>query len=126
MSFGSKRTIVRVNDMIAQVKAATGETEMFYSKNSSEPLIDMVCRVSDGFEATQVTIRVQHDAEAAKIQALVNSLDMKETEHLTIIYAVPRSRYNDFVTDPVNPLLNQPALARRVTIYHVAIDDDEQ
>eukprot|EP00978_Attheya_sp_CCMP212_P000870 scaffold1886_cov36-Attheya_sp.AAC.1 len=57
MSFGSKRTIVRVNDMIARVKAATDETEMFYPKNESEPLIDMVCRVSDGFEATQVTIR---------------------------------------------------------------------
>jgi hypothetical protein len=49
---------------------------------------------------------------------------MSATEHLTIVYAVPKSRYNAFATDPVNPLLDSPELANIVTIVHVAVDDE--
>lgn len=81
MSLGSQRKIVRVSDMLARVKATTYETEMFYSKNEREPLllIDMIRRVSYGFEATQVTIRMEHDAAVAKMRALVNSLNLGAT-----------------------------------------------
>eukprot|EP00550_Attheya_septentrionalis_P010248 CAMPEP_0198288484 /NCGR_PEP_ID=MMETSP1449-20131203/6965_1 /TAXON_ID=420275 /ORGANISM="Attheya septentrionalis, Strain CCMP2084" /LENGTH=587 /DNA_ID=CAMNT_0043986629 /DNA_START=175 /DNA_END=1938 /DNA_ORIENTATION=- len=125
-TLGSQRKIVRVSDMIARVRATTDESEMFYSKNESEPLVDMICRVASGYEATQVTIQVQQDAATEKIQALVDNLNLNETEHLTIVYAVPKLRYNEFSTNPVNPLLDAPELAGKVKILHVAIDDDEQ
>ena len=111
--------------MVAQVKMA-GEMEMFYSKNESEPLIDMICWVENGFEATQATIQVTHDAKVAKIEALVNSLNMQETERLKIICAVPAICHKDFSTNLVNPLLDHPELAHKVSICHMAIGDGEQ
>jgi hypothetical protein len=126
LTLGSQRKIIRVSDMIARVRATTDERELFYSKDESEPLVDMICRVASGYEATQATIQVQHDAATEQIQALVDNLNLNETERLTIVYAVPKLHYNEFSTNPVNPLLDAPELAGKVKILHVAIDDDEQ
>jgi hypothetical protein len=115
--------------MIARVQATrdeSPESEIFYSKNESEPLVDMICRVASGYKAIQVTIQVQHDAATETIQALVDNLNLNETEHLTIVYAVPKCRYNEFSTNPAILLLDVPELAEKVKILHVAIDNDEQ
>lgn len=69
----------------------------------------MTCRFDRGFLSVQVTIRRQHDAETAKIVALVNALALGEKEKLVIVYAVPRSRLAEFETAPVNPLLGRTA-----------------
>jgi len=45
----------------------------------------MIRRVTNGFEATLVTIQLKHDAAIAKIRTLVNNLNLRGTEHLTII-----------------------------------------
>ncbi|KAL3923652.1 MAG: hypothetical protein SGILL_001537 [Bacillariaceae sp.] len=121
---GSKRTIVRVSDMYRRVKDKKDKGEMVYSKNEREPLVDMICRVDNGYEATQATIQVTHTVRTQQIRTLVDKLGLSATEHLTIVYAAPKSRYNAFATDPVNPILGFPELANIVTILHVAVDDE--
>jgi hypothetical protein len=85
----------------------------------------MICRVASGYEAKQVTIKVQHDAATENIQTLVDNLNLSETQRLTIVYAVPKLRYREFSTNSVDPLLDEPELADKVTILHVAIGIDK-
>ena len=51
-------------------------------------------------------------------------LDLKDNETLRIFFAVPEVRYADFVTNMVNPLLDEPEL-RNVRIFHVSIGGDK-
>ena len=83
---------------------------MVYSRNESEPLIDMIFRVEGGYDATQATISKKHGAAADKIVKLKHELNLKEGEELRIFFVVPWCRYQDFVTDPVNPLLDEQDL----------------
>lgn len=123
ISLQARRKIVRVINLAESVKRTASDDTLFYSKDESEPLIDMICRFDRGFLAVQVTIRRKHDAETAKIAALVNALALGEGEKLVIVYAVPQNRLAEFETAPVNPLLGQTYLAEKVEIYHLAIDD---
>jgi hypothetical protein len=93
---------------------------MYYSKNESEPLIDIIFRVDGGFDSIQATINETHNGEAEKIKTLKTELDLKRGMTLRIFYAVPLSRYKNFVTSPVNPLFGQPDLGN-VLIYHVGV-----
>ena len=122
VAVGSHRTIVRVSNMYQAVRNDKTQQSMFYSRNESEPLIDMIYRVDDGFESVQATIRKKHDAEAAKIKKLKGDLNLGNDEKLKIFYAVPSTRFKDFVTNPVNPLLGHHDLGN-VSIYHIAISD---
>ena len=74
----------------------------------SEPLIDMMCRVDDGFHAIQSTVRTSHHSDADKIKKLQEELQLVPGTKLKIFYASQSTRYKQFVTDPVNPLLEQP------------------
>ena len=120
MMLGAKRTIVRVSNMNESVRTDETKQFMFYSRNESEPLIDMIFRVEDGYDAIQATISKKHGAAADKIRTLKRELNLKAGEKLRIFFAVPSSRYRDFVTDPVNPLLDQADLSE-VSIYHVGV-----
>jgi hypothetical protein len=124
MTIGSARTIIRVPDLIAAVKADHSHQYMLYSRNEREPLIDMICRVNGGYDAIQATVRVQHDGETEKIRKLVTDLGLMGSQRLRIFYAVPSCRYGTFVTNPVNPLLHQSDL-NNVFIYHVSVTANE-
>ncbi|MEM1008466.1 MAG: hypothetical protein AAGJ35_05630, partial [Myxococcota bacterium] len=110
MMLGAKRTIVRVSNMNEYVQTDQAKQYMVYSRNESEPLIDMIFRVENGYDAIQATISKKHGAAADKIRTLKRELNLKAGEKLRIFFAVPSSRYRDFVTDPVNPLLDQADL----------------
>lgn len=120
LTIGSNRTILRVSNMIEAVCADTSQEHLYYSKDEHEPLIDMVFRVDGGFHAIQSTVGVSHNAETAKIRTLKAELRLRDDQTLTIFYAVPSLRYHQFVTDPVNPLLDQSDL-NNVVICHVGI-----
>ena len=80
----------------------------------------MIFRVDSGYDAIQSTIAKTHDAAVNKLRALKRELSLETDKILRIFYAVPSTRYSDFRTDPVNPLLDQEDL-RNVSIYHVAV-----
>lgn len=120
MTVGQERQVVRVSNMNASVQKDQAQKYMYYSKNESEPLVDMVYRVNDGYHAIQATISRKHNAETEKIRTLKNKLGLKSHEKLRIFYAVPSNRYNQFETKPVNPLYSQEDL-NDVHIYHVSV-----
>jgi hypothetical protein len=124
MTIGSKRTIVRVSDMNARVQTDLAMEYMFYSKDQAEPLIDMILRVGGGYDAIQSTVGKKHGSATEKIKALKAELNLKDTETLRIFFAVPEDRYADFVTDTVNPLLDEPELLN-VRIFHLSIGSDK-
>ena len=124
MTVGSKRTIVQVLDMNVRVQTDLAMEHMFYSKNQAEPLIDMILRVGGGYDAIQSTVGKKHGSATEKIKALKAKLDLKDTETLRIFFAVPEHRYADFVTDTVNPLLNEPELSN-VRIFHLSIGSNK-
>ena len=103
---------------------------MFYSKDESEPLIDMIWKVDGGYEAIQVTIRKDHGAATDKIRTLKNELGLTDEERLRIFIVVPSPRYSEFVTNPVNPLydpVNKCACQdlMNVEIFHVGVSGGE-
>jgi len=120
ITIGSNRTIARVSNMIEAVCADLSQEYMYYSKDESEPLIDMIFQVDDGFHAIQSTVRTSHDGDADKIKNLQEELQLGSGKNLKIFYAVPLTRYGKFVTEPVNPLLGRPDL-KNVFIYHVGV-----
>ena len=124
MTIGSKRTIIRVSNVIEAVKEDSLKQSLFYSRNESLPLVDMIWRVDGGYDAIQATIRKEHDAAVGMLQGLVSALKLREDERLRIFYCVPSCRYESFVTNPVNPLLDESVLDN-VSIYHVRITSDE-
>jgi hypothetical protein len=126
LTVGSKRTLVRVSDMLAAVHNDVTKQCIYYSRDESEPFIDMIYRVDGGFDAIQATIAREHDAESKKLEELVEGLGFQPGETLRLIYAVPKSRYTEFKTKPVNPLLDaDSAKSANVTIYHVSVHDDD-
>jgi hypothetical protein len=120
ITVGSARKIVRVSNMIEAVRKDETLKNMYYSKNESEPLIDMIFRVDGGFDSIQATISETHNSETEKIRTLKKELGLGEGKTLRIFYAVPWSRYKNFVTSPVNPLRQQVDLGN-VLIYHVGV-----
>jgi hypothetical protein len=124
ITVGSARNIVQVSNMIEAVRTDETLENMYYSKNEREPLIDMIFRVDGGFDSIQATISETHNCEAEKIRTLKTKLGLQEGVTLRIFYAVPSSRYNNFVTSPVNPLLEQSELDN-VLIYHVGVSAKE-
>lgn len=120
-SLPGRRSLCRVTNLAESVKKGTVDT-LFYSKDEFERLIDMICRIDEGYLAVQVTIRKQHDAGVDKIDRLVNDLALGPGKKLFLVYCLPQNRLADFETSPVNPLFGRPDLAEKVEIYHVAID----
>ena len=121
---GSRRSILRVPRMVERVRNDPTQSNLYYSKDEFEPLIDMIYRVDDGFEAIQSTVSKSHDAKPEKIRSLATKLRLGSNEKLRIFYAVPSPRFSEFVTNPVNPLLDQPDLAN-VSIFHLSISGDD-
>ena len=120
MTIGSPRTITRVSNMNDRVRTDQSKQFMFYSKNQSEPLTDMIFRVDGGYDSIQSTVGKKHGATPDKIGALKTELNLADGETLRIFFVVPESRYAGFLTDPANPLYDQDAL-QNVHIYHVSI-----
>ena len=123
VTVGSKRTVRRVAKLAEAVSADITQQSLYYSKDEFEPLIDMIFRVDDGYNSVQATVNSSHDAAVEKIRTLKSRLSLKDHEVLRIYYAMPSIRYEKFVTDPVNPLLDQADL-RNVHIYHIGVDGD--
>lgn len=125
ISFPS-RYLKRVTNLAESVRNSESDSNiMFYSKDESEELIDMICRFDGGFLAIQVTIQQKHTAKVEQIWKLLNALGpLPDGKKLIIVYAVPKNRLSEFETTPVNPLLDDPRLVKLVEIYHVGIDDD--
>mmetsp|Transcript_20683 Transcript_20683/g.47963 ORF Transcript_20683/g.47963 Transcript_20683/m.47963 type:complete len:194 (+) Transcript_20683:1-582(+) len=124
ITVGSCRSVLRVSNMVETVRTDQTQLNLYYSKDESEELIDMIYRVDGGFEAIQSTVRKSHDASPDKIRSLKTKLGLGENETLKIFYAVPSPRFAHFVTDPVNPLLDQPDLGN-VSIFHLCISADD-
>jgi hypothetical protein len=119
---GWDREIVRVPRLAEAVLKDEDMKKMFYSRNDSEPLIDMIYRVDDGFVAIQATIGKTHSCQVSKIRELKTALGVGKNCVLKIFYAVPSARYEHFVTTPVNPLNDQDDL-NDVSIYHIGVSD---
>lgn len=83
--------------------AMSSERTLFHSTSEEEPFIDMIYRVGKTYYAIQATVGKDHDAARDKLLNLIKSLSLKDDEHLEVIYAVPDSRFTDFVTKPVSP-----------------------
>ena len=109
--------------MVKRVRNDLTQSNLYYSKDKFEPLIDMIYRVDDGFEAIRSTVSKSHDAKPEKIRSLATKLPLGRNEKLRIFYAVPSPHFLQFVTNPVNPLLDQPDLAN-VSIFHLSILGD--
>mmetsp|Transcript_21989 Transcript_21989/g.51810 ORF Transcript_21989/g.51810 Transcript_21989/m.51810 type:complete len:638 (-) Transcript_21989:137-2050(-) len=129
LAVGSSRKVVRVSNLIASVVNDATQDSFYYSKDESEVLIDMIFRVDNGYHAIKSTILKTHDAEHTKILALKRKLNLRNDQTLRIFYAIPSSRYAEFVTDPVNPLFSdsanvQQALAN-VIIYHISVSSPD-
>lgn len=120
ISVGSPRTVARVSNMIEEVRTDTSQNFLYYSKDEREPLIDMIFRVDDGFHAIQSTIAKSHKAKADKIRTLKERLQLGDGSNLRIYFGVPTSRFEEFVTDPANPLLDESDLSN-VYIYHISV-----
>ena len=96
-----------------------------YSRNESEPFIDMILQVEDGYDAIQATISYEHDAAAENIRNLKRELNLKRGEKLRIFFVVPWSRYQNLVTKPVNPLLDEQDMSEvswpcdRITYFQI-------
>mmetsp|Transcript_6781 Transcript_6781/g.18953 ORF Transcript_6781/g.18953 Transcript_6781/m.18953 type:complete len:633 (+) Transcript_6781:153-2051(+) len=117
-----ERTVVRVTNLAESVRNSQSDL-LFYSRDESEPLIDMICRFERGFLAIQVTIQPTHTAKAAAIRELLDALNLSDNEKLVIVFATPSNRLKNFKTAPVNPLLEHQDLAEKVEIHHVGITD---
>ena len=62
----SNRIIERVTNLAESVRNGSID-RLYYSRDESEPLIDMICQSDRGFLAIQATIQTQHDAATNKI-----------------------------------------------------------
>ena len=121
---GSQRKVRRVSKLAKSVREDETKEFLYYSKDESEPLIDMIYRVDGGYEAIQATISLEHDAARNKIEDLKNALDLQSDQTLRIFYAVPSVKYAQFVTKPANPLDTDQHDFSNIFIYHLSIDDD--
>ena len=124
MKVGSKRKVLRVSNLAESVREDAKKEFLYYSMDQSEPFIDMIYRVDDGYEAIQATISKKYDAVRDKIKDLKNALHLQSSQKLRIFYAVPSVRYDEFVTDPVNPLDTNGYDFSNIIIYHLSIDGD--
>ena len=122
MMVGARRKVLRVSNLAASVRDDTTKEFVYYSKDEREPLIDMIYRVDGGYEAIQATISKKHDAARDKIENLKNDLDLQSDQTLRIFYAVPSVRYNEFATNPANPLDTDAYDFSNISIYHLSID----
>jgi hypothetical protein len=94
---------------------------LFHSAKVSHPLIDFIYRTSKGhFHAFQVTLGPKHSAKVCHIRALERLVG--SGSKLSLYYLVPESRFDEFVTDPVDPR----AEGASCCIYHIAIPDPRQ
>ena len=114
------RTVAGVLNMIEEVRTETSQNFLYYSKDKSEPLIDMIFRVNDGFHVIQSTIAKSHRAKADKIRTLKEQLQLEDGSNLQIYFGVPTSCFEEFVTDPVSLLLDELDLSN-VYIYQISV-----
>jgi len=91
----------RVHDIAKSVKGS--ERILFHSTSEEEPFIDMIYRQGKTYYAIQATVGKTHDAARDKLLHLIKELSLKEDERLEVVYAVPDSKFTDFVTTPVEP-----------------------
>lgn len=126
MMVGAPGKVLRVSNLAASVRDDTTKKFFYYSKDEREPLIDMIYRVDDGYQAIQATISKKHDAARDKIENLKTELKLQSDQTLRIFYAVPSARYNEFATNPANPLDTDASGFSNVSIYHLSIDDAQE
>lgn len=124
MMLGANRSVVRVSNMFTSVRSDRSQQNMYYSKNESEPLIDMIFRVNNGYDAIQSTIATVHGGGTAAIRKLKTDLGLADNETLRIFFVVPWCHYSKFETTPINPLLDEQSL-NNVFIYHVGVSSNE-
>lgn len=125
-----RRTILRVSNMNERVRTDDQYKFLFYSKDESEPLIDMIWKIEGGYEAIQATIGKDHGAATGKIRTLKKELGLTDEETLRIFFVVPSPRYKDFVTNPVNPLYDLDTKGAyqdlmNVEIFHAGVAGGE-
>jgi hypothetical protein len=104
--------------LVGDIVEAAKERQMvvFHSVKLSNRLIDFLYQDSDGhFHAFQATLA---DTHSAKVDDIVN-LERMVGGHrkLSLYYLVPESRFDEFVTKPVDPR----AEGARCHIYHVSV-----
>jgi hypothetical protein len=117
IAIGGGCTEVRLSGDIIEA-AKKRQMVVFHSIRLSNRLIDFLYQDTDGqFHAFQATLAETH---AAKADDIVN-LERMVGGHrrLSLYYLVPESRFDAFVTDPVNPRLE----GARCRIFHVAVAD---
>jgi hypothetical protein len=76
---------------------------LFYSYNTSEPLVDFLYKFDETYYAIQVTISRQHDCARKDLTAFLRDLDLQKGEKLKLVYAVPDGVFKAFTTKPIKP-----------------------
>jgi hypothetical protein len=119
IALGGGCTEVRlVGDIVDEAKKK--KMVVFHSVDLNNELIDFLYQDSKGhFHAFQVTLAKIHSADVGGIV----DLEAKVGGHrkLTLYYLVPDSKFDKFVTDPVDPRNPPSGVGAKCSIYHVSI-----
>jgi hypothetical protein len=120
LTLGGCKETRQVND---PVEAAKGMPDILFRPfNSSYPLIDFLYTNATGhFHAFQATIAFSHEAKSEGIKKLQEKVG--GGSKLSLYYIVPEGRFDEFVTDPVNPKMNKKVLDKDIScnFWHVLV-----
>ena len=92
-------------NMVKDVKKNSAG-KICYSQNQSEPLVDFMYKEGKNFMAIQTTIAGRHNCHVDTMKQFLDRLALPEDGGVTvtIIFAVPDSRFEQFATQPADPL----------------------
>jgi hypothetical protein len=119
IALGGGCTEVRlVGDIVDQAKKRT--MVVFRSVNLNNDLVDFLYQDLNGhFHAFQVALAAKHTADVGGIVALEGKVGGHRK--LTLYYLVPDSKFDEFLTDPVDPRNPPSGEGAKCSIYHVSI-----
>ena len=94
---------------------------LFSSSNLTHPLYDLCyCDVKGMFHLFQVTIGKKHSCELEAFNTELQGLEIS-LKKITLYYAVHPCRYDDFVTNPTDPMTT-----KRIIVKHLKIHDPHE
>jgi hypothetical protein len=120
LPLGGCKEMRQVNDL---VEAARGMPDILFRPfESSYPLIDFLYTNATGhFHAFQATILKKREVNVEGIKKLQETVG--GGSKLSLYYIVPEGRFDEFVTDPVNPKMNKKVLDKDIScnFWHVLV-----
>jgi hypothetical protein len=110
--------------LVGDIVAAARKRKMvvYHSIKLSNQLIDFLYQDSDGrFHAFHATLAKTHTANVSELLQLEERVG--GPTKLSLYYLVPESRFEDFVTEPVDPRNPPDKEGATCNVYHVSISD---